>query len=50
VAPGRPVTVRVRHADGRAESIEARHTLTGEQLAWFMAGSALNLIRQQGKA
>jgi len=47
IAPGRPVTVEIRHADGSTETFEARHTLTAEQIGWFQAGSALNLIRRQ---
>jgi aconitate hydratase len=47
LAPGQPVTVELRHADGRQERFAARHSLTREQIAWFMAGSALNLIRLQ---
>ncbi len=46
IAPGKPVTVRLTHADGKTEEFAARHSLTREQIAWFMAGSALNLIRQ----
>ena len=40
--PGRPVTVRVRKPDGRTLTVETRHSLTREQIAWFRAGSALN--------
>jgi aconitate hydratase len=40
--PGRPVTVRIRKADGRIQEIETLHTMTREQVAWFRAGSALN--------
>ena len=47
LAPGQFVTVDIRHADGKTESIRAQHTLTAEQIGWFMAGSALNLIRRQ---
>jgi aconitate hydratase len=47
ITPGKPVTVQLKHADGRVENIEARHSLTSEQIAWFMAGSAINLIRKQ---
>ena len=47
IAPGKPVSVELQHADGRRESFEARHSLTIEQIGWFMAGSALNLIRRQ---
>ena len=47
IAPGKPVNVQLKHADGRVENFEARHSLTSEQIAWFMAGSAINLIRTQ---
>jgi aconitate hydratase len=47
IAPGKPVTVEIRHADGKTETFEARHSLTAEQIGWFKAGSALNLIRMQ---
>ena len=40
--PGKPVTVQIKKADGRVVSIQARHTMTREQIAWFKAGSALN--------
>jgi aconitate hydratase len=48
LAPGKPVTAVLHHAGGREERIELRHTLNEEQIAWFRAGSALNLLRQQG--
>ena len=44
--PGQAVEVRVTHADTQEETIRARHSLTPEQIGWFMAGSALNLIRR----
>jgi aconitate hydratase len=47
LAPGKPVTVEIRHADGQVETFEAQHSLTSDQIGWFKAGSALNLIRQQ---
>jgi len=47
LTPGKSVQVQLKHADGRVENIEARHSLTSEQIAWFMAGSAINLIRAQ---
>jgi aconitate hydratase len=47
ITPGKPVNVQLKHADGRVESLVARHSLTSEQIAWFMAGSAINLIRRQ---
>jgi aconitate hydratase len=50
LAPGRPVTMLVRHADGSEETMELKHTLSAEQLEYFRAGSALNLLSQRGRA
>jgi aconitate hydratase len=47
IATGKPVTVEIHHADGQIETIEARHSLTVDQIGWFQAGSALNQIRRQ---
>ncbi len=47
LAPGRPVTVVARHADGSRDELETTHTLSDEQVEWFRAGSALNLLRRQ---
>ncbi|MEA3189810.1 MAG: aconitate hydratase [Thermoplasmata archaeon] len=47
MAPGKPVAVVLRHKDGREERIECRHTFSKDQLEWFRAGSALNLLRQR---
>jgi len=47
LAPGRDVTVVLKHADGTEEKITCRHTLTEEQVGWFRAGSALAWIGQQ---
>ena len=35
-------TVQIKKADGRVVTIQARHSMTREQIAWFRAGSALN--------
>ena len=45
-APGVPLKVRLTHPDGSVEVITANHTYNEGQIAWFRAGSALNLIRQ----
>jgi aconitate hydratase len=45
-APGKPLTIRLRHSDGSIEEISATHTYNESQIGWFKAGSALNLIRQ----
>ncbi len=44
-APGADLTVTLHHADQSEESFAAAHTLTGEQIDWFKAGSALNKIK-----
>ncbi|MDR0939986.1 MAG: aconitate hydratase [Mediterranea sp.] len=41
-APGRNLTVTLRHDDGTTESFEAQHTYNEQQIGWFRAGSALN--------
>jgi len=48
LAPGRPVSVVLHHADGTEHRFEARHSLNAEQIEWFRAGSALNLLRAGG--
>ncbi len=45
-APGKPFTVVIRHADGSTDEIKANHTYNQNQIEWFKAGSALNLIRK----
>ncbi len=40
--PGKPVKVYIKKPDGRILEIQANHTMTREQIAWFRAGSALN--------
>ena len=47
---GQPVAVEIRHSDGSSVEISTRHTMTTEQIAWFRAGSALNLIRRSQSA
>ena len=47
LAPDEPVTVEVTAPDGAAWSFEGLHTLSAEQIEWFHAGSALNIIRQR---
>ncbi len=44
-----PLKVVIRHADGTSEEIVANHTYNANQIDWFKAGSALNLIRLKNK-
>jgi aconitate hydratase len=46
-APGKPLQVVLHHTDGTTDTFEANHTYNEGQIAWFKAGSALNLIRLQ---
>ena len=46
-APGKPLTLEFVHADGSKDSIVTNHTYNAQQIDWFRAGSALNLIKQQ---
>lgn len=45
LAPGKNLTLEAKHADGSVDKIEIKHTYNTEQIKWFKAGSALNLIR-----
>ncbi len=47
LAPGEPLTVRLNHADGSVDEIQVRHSLNAEQIEWFRAGSALNVLKKQ---
>jgi aconitate hydratase len=47
LAPGKPVTVVVRHSDGSSQEVRTTHTMSDEHIEWFRAGSALNVLRQQ---
>jgi aconitate hydratase len=44
--PGVPLTLVLNHKDGKKEEIKVNHTYNEGQIAWFKAGSALNLIGQ----
>jgi aconitate hydratase len=44
LASGKPLTISVAHADGSTDNIDLKHTMNEQQIGWFKAGSALNLI------
>ncbi|MFV0149690.1 aconitate hydratase [Empedobacter falsenii] len=46
-APEKPLTIELVHADGSKDVILANHTYNAQQIEWFKAGSALNLIKAQ---
>ena len=49
-APGKQLTLEVVHADGSVDNIKLNHTYNAQQIDWFKAGSALNLIKTQNNA
>ena len=46
-APGRSLTVVLNHKDGSSDSIIVNHTYNEQQIEWFKAGGALNIIRKK---
>jgi len=46
-APGKQLTVVLHHKDGSTESFAVNHTYNAQQIEWFKAGGALNIIRKQ---
>jgi aconitate hydratase len=46
LAPGKPVTCIVQHADGTSETLSLNHSYAESQLEWFRRGSALNLFHE----
>ena len=46
-APNKPLQIVLNHADGSTETIQANHTYNEQQIEWFKAGGALNIIRRE---
>lgn len=46
-APGQPLQLVLNHKDGSSDTIVANHTYNQQQIEWFKAGAALNIIRKQ---
>jgi aconitate hydratase len=44
-APNTPLTLVLTHHDGSKENITVNHTYNEQQIEWFKAGGALNIIR-----
>lgn len=49
-AEGKPIHLKLSHADGSEDIIACNHTYNNGQIAWFRAGSALNKIKADNKA
>jgi len=45
LTPDSPVSVVITAPDGSATTIAGNHTMSDEQIEWFVAGGALNIIR-----
>ena len=45
--PDVPLTVVLNHADGSKDEIAVNHSYNAQQIEWFKAGGALNIIRRQ---
>jgi len=46
-APGKPLTMVLNHKNGSKDEISLNHTYNDQQIGWFKAGGALNVIRAQ---
>ena len=46
-APGKQLTLDILHADGSSDSVKLNHTYNQQQIDWYRAGSALNLIKRE---
>lgn len=44
--PGKQLDLVLNHADGTSETIKVNHTYNEQQIEWFKAGGALNIIRR----
>lgn len=45
-SPNIPLTLLLNHADGTKDEIKVNHSYNQQQIEWFKAGSALNLIKE----
>ncbi|WP_332736719.1 aconitate hydratase [Flavihumibacter sp.] len=46
-SPGEPLQIVLNHTDGSSDTILANHSYNDQQIEWFKAGAALNIIRNQ---
>jgi aconitate hydratase len=44
-SPGKPLTIVLHHEDGTTDEFKVNHTYNENQIEWFKAGAALNIIR-----
>jgi aconitate hydratase len=48
--PDQKLTIVLHHADGTQENVLANHSYNEQQIEWFKAGAALNIIRREFEA
>jgi len=48
-APGKPLNIVLHHVDGTSDTFQVNHTYNQQQIDWFKAGGALNIIRMNQK-
>ena len=46
-SPGKPLTMILHHKDGSKDGVLLNHTYNEQQIEWFKAGGALNIIRRK---
>lgn len=46
-APEKPLTIRLTHKDGSTDEFNVNHSYNQQQIEWFKAGAALNIIKKQ---
>lgn len=46
MAPGKHLQIVLNHKDGSNETIQVNHSYNDQQIEWFKAGGALNIIRK----
>ncbi len=46
-APNKSLQIVLHHADGSTDIIEVNHSYNAQQIEWFKAGAALNIIRKE---
>ncbi|MEP7237775.1 MAG: aconitate hydratase, partial [Ferruginibacter sp.] len=48
--PGKQLQMVFNHVDGTSDTINVNHTYNEQQIEWFKAGAALNIIRREFEA
>ena len=46
-SPNKQITIEIIHLNGKVDIIKTNHTYNEQQIEWYRAGSALNMIKEQ---